>query len=100
MAQVSIRINDQLKEQADSLFSQLGMSLSGAINVFLTQSVMHGGLPFAVTLRETDPFYSEANQAWLREGDKQLAEGRVKTFTMDEIDAMFKKALGEDYYEC
>jgi DNA-damage-inducible protein J len=92
MAQVSIRVNDQLKEQADNLFSRLGMSLSGAVNIFLTQSVRRGGLPFAVTLEESDPFYSETNKAWLREGDRQLAEGRVKTFTMDELDDMFEKA--------
>ena len=61
MAQVNIRIDDTLKEQGEKLFASLGMSLSAAISVFISQSVREGGLPFAVTTR-TDPFMANAEQ--------------------------------------
>ncbi|MFI3177898.1 MAG: type II toxin-antitoxin system RelB/DinJ family antitoxin [Eubacteriales bacterium] len=45
-----IRIEENLKKQASELFNQLGMDMSGAMNIFLKQCVLKGGLPFAVEL--------------------------------------------------
>jgi DNA-damage-inducible protein J len=46
---VTFRVDSDLKKQADTLFSDLGMSLSTAFNVFLRQSVREQQLPFAVS---------------------------------------------------
>jgi DNA-damage-inducible protein J len=46
---VTFRVDDELKKQADALFADLGMSLSTAFNVFLRQSIREQQLPFAVT---------------------------------------------------
>jgi DNA-damage-inducible protein J len=46
---VTFRADDELKKQADALFSDLGMSLSTAFNVFLRQSVREQQIPFAVS---------------------------------------------------
>jgi DNA-damage-inducible protein J len=46
---VTVRVDSELKKQADALFSDLGMSLSTAFNVFLRQSVREQQLPFAVS---------------------------------------------------
>jgi DNA-damage-inducible protein J len=46
---VTFRVDSELKKQADILFSDLGMSLSTAFNVFLRQSVREQQLPFAVS---------------------------------------------------
>lgn len=43
-----VRIDENLKKQATELFSQLGMDMSSAMNIFLRQCVMRGGLPFEV----------------------------------------------------
>lgn len=45
-----IRIDENLKKQAVELFNQLGIDMSSAVNMFLTQAVLHGGLPFRVEL--------------------------------------------------
>ena len=45
-----IRIDKNVKEQANTLFAELGLDLSGAVNMFLRQCVMRGGLPFSVEL--------------------------------------------------
>ena len=45
---LQIRIDDQLKKDADSLFSSLGLDTSTAIRIFLNASLEHNGLPFPV----------------------------------------------------
>lgn len=45
-----IRIDSSVKEQASTLFSDLGMDMSSAVNIFLRQCILHGGLPFSVEL--------------------------------------------------
>ena len=48
MANLQVRINDDLKAQADSLFASLGFDTSTAVRIFLTAAVENGGLPFEV----------------------------------------------------
>lgn len=55
-----IRIDENLKKQATELFSQLGMDMSGAMNIFLKQCVMRGGLPFEVAIPQYKPEVFEA----------------------------------------
>lgn len=45
-----IRIDEDLKKQAVELFAQLGLDMSGAMNMFLRQCILHEGLPFPVEL--------------------------------------------------
>ena len=45
-AQIQIRLDKELKEQASHLFDKLGMSLSEAVRTFLTQAVAEQGMPF------------------------------------------------------
>jgi DNA-damage-inducible protein J len=46
---VTFRVDGELKKQADALFSDLGMSLSTAFNIFLRQSVREQQIPFSVS---------------------------------------------------
>ena len=50
-----IRIDADIKQQASALFSHLGLDMSSAVNLFLHQCVLRGGLPFTVEL----PQYSQ-----------------------------------------
>lgn len=47
---VSIRMDADLKARAEALYSELGMSLSTAFNIFVRQSLREGGLPFQVKM--------------------------------------------------
>ena len=47
---VNIRIDMELKEQADKLFSSLGMNMSTAFNVFIRQAVREQAIPFKIEL--------------------------------------------------
>lgn len=48
MANIQVRVNDELKAQADTLFSSLGLDTSTAVRIFLTVAVENNGLPFEV----------------------------------------------------
>ncbi len=55
------------------MFSSLGMTFSSAINIFISQAVREGGLPFAVTTRTgNDSFYSPENMERLRKSIAQM----------------------------
>ncbi|MDR1194598.1 MAG: type II toxin-antitoxin system RelB/DinJ family antitoxin [Peptococcaceae bacterium] len=47
---LSIRMERALKEQAESLFSELGMNMTTALNIFVRQSVRQGKIPFEISL--------------------------------------------------
>lgn len=52
MANVSFRMDDDLKKQADELFNDLGMNLTTAFTIFVKQAIREQGIPFSIT-RET-----------------------------------------------
>ena len=88
MANVNIRVEDSLKKNAESIFAELGLSISTATNVFYRQVVRCGGTPF--DLRVTDPFYSAENQTRLRKTIENYTSGASKpiTKTMEELTEM------------
>lgn len=47
---ISIRMDAELKAQADALFAELGMNLSTAFNIFVRQCLREGGIPFKISL--------------------------------------------------
>lgn len=48
---ITIRMDENLKKNADALFDELGMSFTTAINVFVRQALREGRLPFEVTTK-------------------------------------------------
>ncbi|MCL2003242.1 MAG: type II toxin-antitoxin system RelB/DinJ family antitoxin [Oscillospiraceae bacterium] len=51
---VNIRIDKDLKEQAETVFNELGLTMTSAINVFLRQSLRQGKIPFELSLHSDD----------------------------------------------
>ena len=49
---LNIRIDEDLKRQADAIFSELGLNMSTAINMFLRYSVRYGGIPFELRVEK------------------------------------------------
>jgi DNA-damage-inducible protein J len=58
----NIYIDKDIKEQAQKLFSTFNISLSDAINLFLTQAVLNRGIPFKIEIpnEETQQTMKEA----------------------------------------
>ena len=49
---ISIRMDTELKTEADALFTELGMNLSTAFNIFVRQSLREGRIPFDISLNK------------------------------------------------
>ena len=45
-ANINVRTEPQTKSGAEAIYSNFGLSLSDAINVFLNMSIIEGGFPF------------------------------------------------------
>ena len=87
MAQINIRIDDNLKEQAEILFEELGLNMSTAFNVFIRQSIRQGGIPFEITT-QVDPFFSESNMKILQQSLKEANEGKFVSKSLEELKEM------------
>ena len=72
-----VRIDENLKKQATELFSQLGMDMSSAMNIFLRQCVMRGGLPFEVLIPQ---YKSEVLEA-MEEAKRLSKETNAKRYS-------------------
>ena len=85
---VSIRMDTELKAQADELFAELGMNLSTAFNIFVRQSLREGGIPFEI---RTDRPNKETIAAMM-EAENIAKDPNVKGYTdLDEMFADLKK---------
>lgn len=60
---INIRIDPATKDGAERLFESFGLTISDAVNIFLHQSLMVGGLPFQVIA----PRYNAQTEAAMRE---------------------------------
>ena len=79
-----VRIDSDIKKEATALFAKLGLDMSGAVNLFLHQCVLHGGLPFAVEV----PQYSEKTLNAMAEAKRISRDPDVRGYTdMDELKA-------------
>ena len=47
---ISIRMDKSLKKEADKLFSEMGMNLSTAFNIFVRQAIREQAFPFNISL--------------------------------------------------
>lgn len=81
-----IRIDETVKAQATSLFNDLGMDMSSAVNIFLRQCLLRGGLPFTVEV----PNYSQKTLEALAEAKQISRDEAVASY--DNL-ADLKKAL-------
>lgn len=70
---VQVRVDQQTKQDADSLFADLGMDTATAIRIFLRQAIQGQGLPFDVRLQ---PRYNSATEAAIEEGEA-IATGQL-----------------------
>lgn len=73
---ICIRMDTELKAQADALFSELGMNLSTAFNIFVRQAVREGRIPFEITLDRPN----RETAAAMREAERITRDPEVKGY--------------------
>lgn len=80
MAQINVRVDDDIKRNAERTFDDIGLSMSTAINIFLKTVVRENRIPFELS---ADPFYSRENIAEL---ERRAADIRSGKSTLKEHD--------------
>ena len=83
-----IRLYRDIKEQAGALFSGLGLDISGAVNMFLHQCVLRGGIPFSIEM----PRYNQRTLSAMEEARRISRDPDIPSYdSMEDL----KKALEE-----
>ncbi len=83
-ATMNLRINPTLKEEAEGILRQLGIPMSTAVDMYLKQITLVGGIPFSVTLPKApaavnaDMMSAEEIHAKLQKGLEDAQAGKVR----------------------
>lgn len=80
---ISIRMDSELKAQADTLFNELGMNISTAFNIFVRQALRDGKIPFEISLNQPNAETAAA----MREAERIAKDPSVIGYT--DLDKMF-----------
>ncbi len=81
MANINVRIEDDLKREGEEVLKSLGLNTATAINMYFRQIVYHGGIPFEVKRNSSDTI-TERMQGY-RSGNVRLISKSI-----DELEAM------------
>lgn len=90
-ANINIRIEPNIKAQADAVFSSLGISVTDAINVFLRASIMEGGFPF----QPKQPRYNRETLAAMQEA-RDIMAGKIEAKRYESLSALLADIDAED----
>ena len=83
MAQVSVRVDDEVKRNAEATLNAIGIPMSTAVNVFLKAVAREHRIPFELN---ADPFYSDSNMRHIKRGIEALDAGKGVEHEMLEDD--------------
>lgn len=87
---MSIRVDAELKSQAEKILSQLGMNMTGAVNMFLQQIVRERAVPLSLSLDSSRAVYADLLAA---QSDRaQGYVGRSSDEVMEDMQALIEKA--------
>ena len=91
-----MRINPEVKSQAEAIFQRCGLTLTDAINVFIQQSMNAGGLPFIVTQDSRDALRDQAIARLMQEiqAGRDSVRSDVDWISEEEMLARFELSAG------
>ncbi len=83
MAQISFRVDDDVKLSAEQTLDTIGLSMSSALNIFLKTIAREKRIPFELT---ADPFYSASNIRYLEQKMDDYKNGKLNFETHELIE--------------
>ena len=78
---MNIRMDADVKKKAEILFSEIGLNMTTAINIFLRQAIRENGMPFELTLNTPNAQTVEA----IRDGERIIKKGEARFDSADEM---------------
>ena len=87
-AMINFRMDAEEKCSFEEICKELGVTVTGALRMFAKKVIREKKVPFNVAVEEekNDLFWSEENQARLREPIRQIAEGKFSQHELIEVD--------------
>ena len=84
---LNIRIDKDIKDQAEGIFNELGMNMTTAVNIFLRTAIREHGIPFELKLDVPN----ETTVAAIEEGKKMMSNPSTPRYSgMDDLKAALK----------
>ncbi len=82
---MNIRMDSEIKKQAQELFAQFGLDMTTAINMFLRQSIREQGIPFQLKINTPNQVTLEA----FEEGERLINDPNAQRFSS--VEALFEE---------
>ena len=89
-ANFNMRMEEQKKADAEALYRTLGMTLPQAVNMFISQSLLVGGIPFDVRI----PRFNHETEAAMKEAE-DIAAGRIEAKSYHSAGELFAELDAE-----
>lgn len=84
MAQISLRVDDEVKRDAEKTLDDIGLSMSAAINIFLKTVAREKRIPFELS---AEPFYAAVNIRHLENIMRDIKTGKARFAEHELIEA-------------
>ncbi|SHK01602.1 type II toxin-antitoxin system RelB/DinJ family antitoxin [Desulforamulus aeronauticus] len=85
-ATFQMRINPEIKQQAETVFARCGLTLTDAVNIFIQQSLNAEGLPFLVSKENAEYLKAKAMTQLVNEVEKGWKSVKTDTDWISEDD--------------
>ncbi|MDR0950449.1 MAG: type II toxin-antitoxin system RelB/DinJ family antitoxin [Candidatus Ancillula sp.] len=85
MSTISFRLDDQTRVVADSYLSNLGLTMSGYLNMAVKQLVNQRGIPFETKVTDPYDYTREEYFAMLDEGIKEYESNKFEKHDLIEV---------------
>lgn len=87
---MSIRVDSELKGQAEQILSQFGMNMTGAVNMFLQQIVRERAVPLSLSLDSSRALYADLLTAHTARSQGYV--GRTSDEVLADMQLLIEKA--------
>lgn len=90
-ASITVRLEPDIKSMAEKIYSDFGITISDAINIFLHKSIQLGGLPFSMRY----PQYNKTTLAAMQEAN-DISAGKIATKNYASAKELFDELDNEE----
>lgn len=85
LATLTARVEESDKARFDTFCSNVGLNTSTAINIFVKAVLRENRIPFEIA-QAPDPFFSQANMAYVKKSVQELKDGKGSAHELIEVD--------------
>ena len=84
---MTLRIEEELKDEFDAFCYEVGLTTTSAVTMFVKATVREQRIPFEIS---TDKFYSSKNMEVLAQSRAELERGEYTDVSSDDFDALIE----------